>query len=57
VNKLEQEAKNFLANKNKINNEKLMADVKSVIASLESVQLKLKEIQRLVSLTQSNSTK
>ena len=48
MNKLEQEAKEFLAKKDKISKEKLLADVKATIALLEAVQVKLKETLNLL---------
>tara|TARA_R100001129_G_C5322671_1_gene248001 strand:- start:4346 stop:4507 length:162 start_codon:yes stop_codon:yes gene_type:complete len=48
VNKLEQEAKDFLAKKKNNTNDKILADIKSTIALLESCQIKLNDIVRVL---------
>ena len=49
MNRLEQEAKEFLAKKDKISKEKVITDIKTVITYLESIQIKLKDIMNNLS--------
>ena len=48
MNKLEQEAKRFLAKRKSTKDEKILADVKAINALLESCQLKLSEVIKLL---------
>tara|TARA_A100001515_G_C4401935_1_gene154114 strand:- start:325 stop:480 length:156 start_codon:yes stop_codon:yes gene_type:complete len=48
VNKLEQEAKEFLKNKKDVDKDKILADIKATTALLESCRIKLQEVYNLL---------